>query len=130
MAEKKVYLIGPAAGGDGAYKIGIANEPDSRLTQLQVASWLELKIWGWMWGTELDERNLHHLHWGKKLRGEWFHLTEEERDEIIRDMENKQRRSKFDDCGCGCDGTLDDKRHGDRIIMLASMERRRLRQYG
>lgn len=129
MAEKKVYLIGPAKGGEGAYKIGKAEEPDKRLLQLQTACWLELKIWGWMWGTELDEKALHHKHWGKKLRGEWFHLTEEERDDLVDSMKTKQKRSKFDNCECGCDGTLDDKQHEGRVFNLAFLERRSKR-YG
>lgn len=70
-----VYLIK----SDKFYKIGIANDPRSRLAQLQTGNPYELTIdscFGFE-NAEIVERSLHQAFSGQNVRNEWFLLTPE-----------------------------------------------------
>jgi hypothetical protein len=66
----RVYFIQCGAGGP--VKIGMSSDTASRLSQLQVANPVELHLLADFHGWALEERALHQLFAGKRVRGEWF----------------------------------------------------------
>lgn len=61
--------------GSKAIKIGISQDPNKRLAQLQTAHASELRLIAVMDGNESDEQALHRLFTNR--RGEWFDPTHE-----------------------------------------------------
>lgn len=61
---------------DGIYKIGIANDVESRLAQLQTGSPYELEIMECyeFENAEIAERAIHQAYSKHRIRGEWFRL--------------------------------------------------------
>jgi hypothetical protein len=72
---KYVYLI--QLGETDVYKIGLTNNLEKRLGQLQAKCPIPLAIIYWWWGHDFDafERCLHLKYECKKVKGEWFKLT-------------------------------------------------------
>jgi len=66
---RRLYAI---QSGEGPIKLGISNNPTTRLAQLQTATYDDLYLLATTPGTEQDERNLHELFNQSRLRGEWF----------------------------------------------------------
>jgi hypothetical protein len=73
--QRVLYMIGPS---DGPKKIGIASDPASRLQNLQIGCWLELRLW---WsvplppGLDMDfEARVHRVLKLHHIRGEWFNV--------------------------------------------------------
>lgn len=64
-----VYFIG---GDDTPIKIGFSAAPFERLSILQTAHWVRLRILGKIVGTLDDEREYHARFAGHRLEGEWF----------------------------------------------------------
>jgi hypothetical protein len=78
-----VYVI--RAGRTDWYKIGKTNDPEGRLQSLQTGSPHKLKL---LHAFRADnataaEEELHRLLHGKRLEGEWFNLTDSERDVLV-----------------------------------------------
>ena len=65
---KYTYFI--QEGDDGPIKIGSANNPDERLSQLQTASSRDLRLL--LATTLVEERTLHAEFSEQRLKGEWF----------------------------------------------------------
>lgn len=57
---------------DGPIKVGFANDPDARLSELQVGCPDELNLVGFIHGTARDEKRLHAMLAPGRIRGEWF----------------------------------------------------------
>ena len=82
---KRVYLI---KSSDGPVKIGISNDPHSRLILLQNghAEKLELicqtELLG-IYAARNVEKSAHNMFSDKRLHGEWFDLTTEDIDNIV-----------------------------------------------
>lgn len=76
----KRHLYAIRARDGGPIKLGISNNPASRLAQLQTAHHAELELIATTPGTDIDERDMHRLFEQSRLRGEWFedspHLQE------------------------------------------------------
>lgn len=68
-----VYLI--QCGPNGPVKIGKADDPKGRLSELQVAHWQTLTLVRVWEGSEADERALHARFADLRIRGEWFHFS-------------------------------------------------------
>jgi hypothetical protein len=72
-----LYLISCKSGFETFYKVGISNDVESRLAQLQTGNPLELSIeacYGFD-NAEIVEKSIHQA-WGKeKIRGEWFNVS-------------------------------------------------------
>ncbi len=71
-----VYLI--RCTGTGLYKIGAAKNPERRLKLLQCGSASELQLRSTLraWDMLAAESALHDTFRGRRVRGEWFRLTE------------------------------------------------------
>ena len=65
-----IYFI--QAGAAGPVKIGISDNPERRLQQLQGAHHEELRLLSSVEGTVWAERRIHALLEEHRLRGEWF----------------------------------------------------------
>ena len=65
-----VYLI--RAGEHGPVKIGKADNPWQRRSELQVAHWEELRLLRIWEGSEAEEAQLHRRFLDHRLRGDWF----------------------------------------------------------
>ena len=74
-----IYL----ARSQGYYKIGFSNDPLKRLAELQVGNPSSIELVGTIPGTFLEERRLHTLFKGKRIRGEWFALSDEDVQSIL-----------------------------------------------
>lgn len=70
-----VYIISDSK---GTYKIGIANDPLRRLTQLQTGHPSKLSILLLLKGSTQLEKELHQRFSTKRIQGEWFMLTNED----------------------------------------------------
>jgi hypothetical protein len=86
MSTTFVYVIGAE---DGAQKIGISNRIETRLTDLQTACPMELKVHGRLrCDTEAQaravERLAHRILHRQRRRGEWFDVTPERALEVVR----------------------------------------------
>ena len=57
---------------DGFIKIGYSTDPRGRLSNLRVASPLEITVLRVIEGTVADERELHNKFVAHRVRGEWF----------------------------------------------------------
>ncbi len=71
----KIYLIKSL--DDGSYKIGVSNNPDKRIKQLQTGNPSELQILC-VYESEIAfkiERVLHNTYGIDKRQGEWFDLS-------------------------------------------------------
>ncbi len=73
--ESFVYFI--QAGRKGPIKIGVAKDPSARFFDIQAACPLKLKIIGVMPGKRCLEADLHRRFRPQRLRGEWFHPSDE-----------------------------------------------------
>lgn len=72
-----VYLIKSKYSYTEVYKIGIANDPQSRLAQLQTGNPYKLEIIS-CYGFEdasMVEKSLHQAYKSQRLQGEWFELN-------------------------------------------------------
>lgn len=71
-----LYLISCKSGLQTFYKIGIANDVESRLAQLQTGSPLELSIEECYSfdNSEIVEKAIHQAWKKQRVRGEWFEL--------------------------------------------------------
>lgn len=86
MATTFVYVIGAE---DGAVKIGITNRIEVRLTDLQTACPMELKVHGSLrCDTEAQaravERLAHRILHRERRRGEWFDVSSERALDVVR----------------------------------------------
>ena len=68
-----VYMI--QAGEDGPVKIGYADDPVKRLSELQVAHYRTLRIIRILEGTRETEATLHDRFLDLRMRGEWFSFS-------------------------------------------------------
>jgi len=79
-----VYLIKSKYTYTEVYKIGIANDPQSRLAQLQTGNPYQLEIVS-CYGFEdagVVEKSLHQAYKEERLQGEWFELNHEQIEEF------------------------------------------------
>lgn len=76
MTQYLYLILCKADRDDGLYKIGIANDVESRLAQLQTGSPFELEIMEcYEFGnSEIAERAIHQAYAKDRFRGEWFKL--------------------------------------------------------
>ena len=65
-----VYLI--QVGEDGPIKIGHANDPWRRLSELQTSNPTPMRLLALLDGEEAEEAALHLRFQGLRIRGEWF----------------------------------------------------------
>ena len=75
-----VYAIQVQNGENGPVKIGIATDPEGRLSQLQVANPYPLKLLGArkFESAQRMEKHYHKRYGIHRLEGEWFELPENE----------------------------------------------------
>ena len=66
-----IYFV--QVGDDGPIKIGIAEDVKKRISKLQVAHFIELKLRLTIDGDERHESYLHEKFSLHRIRGEWFH---------------------------------------------------------
>lgn len=78
-----IYFIQGEDGGP--IKIGVANDPEKRLGELQRTSPTKLRIIGRRGGDVFAEKQLHAKYAEYRLHGEWFEPTEEILEEAERD---------------------------------------------
>jgi hypothetical protein len=87
-----VYVI--RAGRTNLYKIGKTNDPEGRLQSLQTANPRKLKLLHVFTADNATaaEEELHRLLHGKRMKGEWFRLTDSEKDVLVsvEHFENKR----------------------------------------
>jgi hypothetical protein len=72
-----LYLISCKSGFETFYKVGISNDVESRLAQLQTGNPLELSIeacYGFD-NAEIVEKSIHQAWEKEKIRGEWFNVS-------------------------------------------------------
>lgn len=72
-----LYLISCKSGFETFYKVGISNDVESRLAQLQTGNPLELSIeacYGFD-NAEIVEKSIHQAWKKEKVRGEWFSIS-------------------------------------------------------
>jgi len=82
-----VYIIRDKELGSPC-KVGMAENPESRLRGIQCDSWRELELGTFFWFvgrlvSERVERRAHELLSDKNLRGEWFTVGVEEAEEAV-----------------------------------------------
>ena len=70
-AGKYLYFIQQGAGGE--VKIGIADDPERRMKELQTGNPKQLLLLGKFDGARLSERLLHRRFGLLRSHGEWFH---------------------------------------------------------
>lgn len=70
-----VYFV--QAGEDGPIKIGVSNEPLSRMAEMQTCMPHTLRMLAFHPGTRAEEQSLHKRLAAFRIRGEWFHPCEE-----------------------------------------------------
>ena len=66
------------AGCAGFVKIGVTNNVRGRLSALRTGSPFPIGLLGLIEGSTKDEADLHRLFKSKRVRGEWFALSEDE----------------------------------------------------
>jgi uncharacterized protein YlaI len=93
-----VYVIGP---GDGPYKIGLARNPENRLSSLQTGHHQDLFI-HWTFGmlkkaeAQFIERAAHSSLKDKRVRGEWFACSVKEAiDAISQHIDSRVQTSRY-----------------------------------
>jgi hypothetical protein len=74
-AVRSVYFIGTEAKVGRAVKIGVADQPERRLRQLQIGSAAPLHILAVTPGGEFEEGIYHAKFARLRLRGEWFRIS-------------------------------------------------------
>jgi hypothetical protein len=67
----------------GFYKIGWSKQPGGRHSSIQVGNPLPVTLIGVVEGTPADEDTWHEVFKGKRARGEWFSLTDEDVNRIL-----------------------------------------------
>ena len=76
-----IYLICAEINGEKLHKIGYTRRtPEKRIKEFKTGNASEFYIvdsYKSKWGTKI-EASLHRIHKQKKIRGEWFLLTDEE----------------------------------------------------
>lgn len=82
---------------NGAIKIGVAHNPETRLKQLQTGSVSELRIvyQSYLCSNAFDIEKITHIHFkDQHIRGEWYRIS---KDDVIRFLEGRQYvlRSEF-----------------------------------
>jgi hypothetical protein len=70
-----VYFI--QAGGDGPIKIGVAEDPRTRLRKLQCGNYETLYLIAQIPGSYEEEFSLHRRLESHRIRGEWFAPSED-----------------------------------------------------
>jgi len=78
-----VYFV--AEKTNDVIKIGVSNQIQRRLGQLQTANANELELMGWIVSENdyLTEKSLHRKYDSKRERGEWFSITQ---DDVLREL--------------------------------------------
>lgn len=85
QAGTRRFVYFAEATGLGRVKIGVANDPQTRLRGLMTGSAVSLSLIGIMPGDESLEREIHEKFSAFRTHGEWFDLSEEIR-EFIREQ--------------------------------------------
>jgi hypothetical protein len=80
-----IYFI--EAVGQDRIKIGKADNPESRLRQLQTGSAVELRLLGAVADNASREAETHAVFSSERIQGEWFHATPRLREYIARVLE-------------------------------------------
>ncbi len=75
LEPTSVYFI--QSGVDGPIKIGVSADPVARMAQMQTGMPHTLRLLAFYPGTRDDEQNLHKRLATFRIRGEWFHPSEE-----------------------------------------------------
>jgi hypothetical protein len=83
-----IYFV--QAGDNGPIKIGLAISPETRKKNLQTAHYEELRIIGILDGNSHVEKQLHRQFRDYRIRGEWFHPSQE----IIKFIEGNTKQIK------------------------------------
>jgi hypothetical protein len=65
-----IYIV--QVGQNGPVKIGRTKNPMSRIKDLQVMHFEQLRIIRLFWGESLEEHHLHSLFLPYRIRGEWY----------------------------------------------------------
>lgn len=101
--KEHVYLIGS---GNGLYKIGRTNNLVTRLATLQTGNPERLMAWSVQTDyPKVMEAELHRLNAQHRIRGEWFKLNYDQRQEIVQFFRDHPRT--YRPCVCiGCSGGL------------------------
>ena len=92
-----VYMI--RAGEDGPVKIGRAEDPKERLSNLQVGHWEKLRIIRLFDGSVDEEAALHARFLGLHIKGEWHSFSQEMMQDVgLRELAlpKTERLSKYD----------------------------------
>lgn len=90
---KNIYLILVGT----SYKIGISKDPIRRLSNLQTGNPKRLELIWCCPGDKKFENKFHRKYKPNREIGEWFELTQEEVDEIIRSMAMKSMNMLTED---------------------------------
>jgi hypothetical protein len=88
-AESGTFVYFAEAVGQERIKIGRADNPEARVTQLQTGSAVELRLLGVVAGPSSLEAELHAAFANDRIQGEWFHATAELREYISRVAQSK-----------------------------------------
>ncbi len=93
---KHFYVIAPndvALDTKMIFKLGIAHNPEYRLSQLQTGAHRKLRIWGSsiVEDARSFEKLIHQAFKDKRVKGEWFHLTYDDLQFIYTNMDNADR---------------------------------------
>ncbi len=94
MRPACIYLIS----GAGLVKIGIAIDVSKRLASLNIGSPVDLSVTYWFWSEDcqFDENYLHKIFKDKRIKGEWFDLSEQDIEWIkVNYPSNHEKRIKF-----------------------------------
>lgn len=97
-----VYFIRQAE--DEIFKIGMTNRtPKSRLDQLQVTSPFELNIFGFIKAINARkvERQLHKKFRDYRLNGEWFNLSEQQVEHVLKEFDGEKLNPDFIEISTG-----------------------------
>lgn len=87
-----LYVIAPENNQEHPYKIGITVGSDisKRLTALQTSHWLTLKVYyksPLIYDVHKAEKMFHDRYKDKKVKGEWFNITNSDLKDIINECE-------------------------------------------
>ncbi len=89
--HKLFYIVGPKQGKP--IKIGLSQNPKTRLNGLQVSNWSELKLLFTLdpYNCYKLERGIYKLLAQSRLRGEWFDLTAPEMISAVYKLDTEQQ---------------------------------------
>ena len=93
MDKRYVYILKTS---DDVYKIGVAKDVESRVRQLQTGSVEEITLVN-KFLSEFPfkiESTLHRKYNRNRINGEWYYLTEENRNSFINDCEKMEKNFK------------------------------------